>query len=84
MSLVYDENTGLWRGSKGAYADILLVPGKPSSRGMDGLYTACATKADGSLAGFATVTVKNGKGKVQGQVNGKRKKEGLEPFPQQD
>lgn len=72
LSLVYDESAKLWRGKNGD-TDILAATGKPSSDGFDGLYTARATSSNGKMTGYVTVTVKNGKGKVQGQLNGNRK-----------
>ena len=72
LSLVYDESAKLWRGKDGD-TDILAATGKPSSDGFDGLYTARATSSDGKMTGYATVTVKKGKGKVQGQANGNKK-----------
>lgn len=72
LSLVYDESAKLWRGKNGD-TDILAAIGKPSSDDFDGLYTARATSSDGKMTGYVTVTVKNGKGKVQGQVNGNMK-----------
>ena len=72
LGLAYDEEEKVWRGKKGNW-EIVAVTDKPSSAGFDGLYTAYATSANGALAGYATVTVKNGKGKVQGQVNGNKK-----------
>ena len=68
LSLAYDSATQVWSGSwgdYGAYASIL----SPSA--FAGLYTAPAANASNS--GYATLTLKNGKGKIAGMVGGKNK-----------
>ena len=72
LGLVYDDEEKVWRGKSGTW-EIVAVTGKPSSAGFDGLYTARVTSAGDALSGYVTVSVKNGKGKVNGQVNGNKK-----------
>ena len=72
LSLIYDKDVKAWRGKNGEW-DVVAVASKPSSAGFDGQYTAYVTSAKGALAGYAMMTVKNGKCKVQGQVNWNKK-----------
>lgn len=72
LSLVYDEKSRLWAGTWGGML-VIVAQGKAVSIGYDGVYTFGAENAVGSQAGYVTVTVKNGKGKVAGQVGAKTK-----------
>ena len=72
LAIEYDPTTGVWRGFFGDLL-VLVAQGKASSSGYDGLYTFSAAGADGVENGYATVTVRNGKGKFKGQVNGSAK-----------
>lgn len=68
LSLTYDPATQVWSGRWGGYAAYAST--LPSSA-FSGLYTSPAANAASS--GYATVSLKSGKGKVAGRVGGKNK-----------
>ena len=71
LTLTYDSKAGTWSGTWG---DLTVLASAATPKGYDGLYTAQATTADGTKAGFLTVTVnKTGKGKATGLLNGKNR-----------
>lgn len=69
IEMTYDYDSSLWIGTiEGGKA----FAGKVGAKRFDGLYTLSATNAD-SDPGYLTLTVKNGKGRIGGQVNGRNK-----------
>lgn len=72
LSVSYDEKSRLWSGTWGGML-VIIAQGKAVSTGYDGVYTLGAENATGSQAGYVTVTVKGGKGKVAGQIGAKTK-----------
>lgn len=71
LSLTYDPQTGAWSGT---WNGLTVLASTTSPKGYDGLYTAQATNAGGSKAGFLTVTLNaTGKGNTVGLLNGRNK-----------
>lgn len=69
LDLVYDANARMWLGKWG---DRSVFAALSADSGYDGVYTMGAEDA-GGRAGYFSLTVKRGKGKVSGMVNGKNK-----------